>query len=105
MGAAHAGGRGLAERQHKARGNIGIAAHRDTYFRPLRLIRPNDEIRLKTARGTQRYTVTRTEVVPPSDTEVLASATDRDLTLVTYYPFHYVGYAPQRFVVHARKSG
>jgi sortase A len=101
LGAGHIPGTALPE----ARGNIGIAAHRDTYFWPLRLIRPNDEIGLKTARGTQRYTVTRTQVVPPSDAEVLASAPNRDLTLVTCYPFHYVGSSPERFVVYARKSG
>jgi len=84
-------------------GNVGIAAHRDTYFRPLRFIRPNDTISLKTPRGTLHYTVTNTEIVQPSEVEVLAKAPDRDLTLVTCYPFYYVGGAPKRFIVHARK--
>jgi sortase A len=84
-------------------GNVGIAAHRDTYFRPLRFIRPNDSISLKTTRGTLRYTVTNTEIVQPSEVKVLAKAPDRDLTLVTCYPFYYVGGAPKRFIVHAQK--
>jgi sortase A len=84
-------------------GNIGIAAHRDTYFRPLRTIHANDLIALKTPAGISRYAVTETEVVPPSDIGVLAPAFGRDLTLVTCYPFYYVGSAPQRFIVHARR--
>jgi sortase A len=84
-------------------GNIGIAAHRDTYFRPLRAIHANDVITLKTQAGTSRYAVTETEIVPPSDVGVLAPASGRDLTLVTCYPFYYVGSAPKRFIVHARK--
>ena len=84
-------------------GNVGIAAHRDTYFRPLRFIRPNDTISLKTPRGTLHYTVTNTEIVQPSEVGVLAKAPDRDLTLVTCYPFYYVGGAPKRFIVHAQK--
>jgi sortase A len=86
-------------------GNIGIAAHRDTYFRPLRTIHANDVIALKTQAGTSRFAVTETEIVPPSNIGVLATATGRDLTLVTCYPFYYVGNAPKRFIVHARKIG
>lgn len=85
-------------------GNVGIAAHRDTYFRCLRLIRPSDVIALKTATGIFRYAVTRTEVVPPSDAGVLARMPDRDLTLVTCYPFYIVGSAPERFIVYAKRS-
>ena len=84
-------------------GNVGIAAHRDTYFRPLRLIRPNDAISFKTPTGTFHYTVTKTEIVHPSDIQVLARS-NQDLTLVTCYPFYYVGSAPQRFIVQARKA-
>src|SRR5690242_14200788 len=62
-------------------GNIGIAAHRDTYFRPLRLIRANDVIALKTPAGTSRFTVTETEIVQPSAIGVLSRAPGRDLTL------------------------
>jgi sortase A len=84
-------------------GNIGIAAHRDTFFRPLRLIRARDVITLRTASGTARFTVTETEIVRPTRVEVLDRAPGRDLTLVTCYPFAYMGRAPQRFIVHARK--
>jgi sortase A len=86
-------------------GNIGIAAHRDTYFRPLRLVRANDVIALKTPAGIARYAVTETEIVQPSDVDVLDGAPGRDLTLVTCYPFYFVGNAPQRFIVHARRIG
>jgi sortase A len=86
-----------------ASGNIGIAAHRDTYFRPLRLIRLNDLIELKTPAGASRYCVTETKIVKPSDIGVLARTPGRDLTLVTCYPFYYIGSAPERFIVHARK--
>jgi sortase A len=86
-------------------GNIGIAAHRDTFFRPLRNIHPDDVIAVKTLAGTSRYAVTETEIVPPSDIGVLAPAAGRDLTLVTCYPFYYVGSAPKRFIVHARRIG
>jgi sortase A len=86
-------------------GNIGIAAHRDTYFRPLRAIRADDVITLNTPAGASRYAVTETKIVQPSDIGVLARAPGRDLTLVTCYPFYYIGSAPKRFIVHARKVG
>ena len=84
-------------------GNIGIAAHRDTYFRLLRKIRLNDVIERKTPVGASRYAVTDTKIVRPSDTWVLSRAPGRDLTLVTCYPFYYTGSAPKRFIVHAHK--
>jgi len=83
-------------------GNLGIAAHRDTYFRPLRLIRPRDIIEFTTPEGVWRYSVTDTEIVRPSDIQVLAKAPGRDLTLVTCYPFYYLGSAPERWIVHAK---
>lgn len=83
-------------------GNIGIAAHRDTFFRALRLIRVNDLVTLKTGTGLARFSVSDMQIVKPSDTQVLAAAPGRDLTLVTCYPFYYVGSAPKRFIVHAR---
>ena len=101
LGAGHIPGTALPP----GSGNIGIAAHRDTYFRPLRVIRANDVITLKTPAGTSRYEVTGTRIVRPTDISVLARAPGRDLTLVTCYPFFYVGSAPQRFIVHARKIG
>src|SRR5688572_1617438 len=82
-------------------GNIGLAAHRDTFFRRLRYIRPNDEIRLVTADGTFVFSVQRTRIVWPKDTWVLDATASPTLTLVTCYPFTYIGAAPQRFIVHA----
>jgi sortase A len=84
------------------RGNAVFAGHRDTFFRPLKDLREGDVIRLMTTRGAFEYRVTRTKVVPPTDVSVLAPSPDRSLTLVTCYPFVYVGKAPQRFIVHAR---
>jgi len=85
------------------RGNIGIAAHRDTFFRPLAELRQSDEILLTTSYGTFRYVVDATEIVDPSDVQVLHQTADPQLTLVTCYPFSYVGPAPKRFIVHARQ--
>ncbi len=101
LGAGHIPGTALVPHG----GNIGIAAHRDTYFRPLRAIHANDVIDLRTPAGTSRYTVTEAKIVRPSDVSVLARAPGRDLTLVTCYPFFYVGSAPERFIVHARMIG
>jgi len=86
-------------------GNIGIAAHRDTFFRPLREIQHNDLITLTTLQGVYRYEVRGMEIVDPSDTRVLSRTPDAELTLVTCYPFYYVGSAPKRFIVHARQQG
>ena len=83
--------------------NIGIAAHRDTFFRPLRDIRRSDEILVTTSYGTYRYVVDATEVVDPSDVQVLRQTGAPRLTLVTCYPFTYIGSAPKRFIVHARQ--
>jgi sortase A len=83
-------------------GNTVMAGHRDTFFRPLMNLRDGDEIRLTTARGTFEYRVIKTEIVDPEDVSVLAPTAARSLTLVTCYPFVYVGRAPQRFIVHAR---
>ena len=101
QGAGHIPGTALP----RGDGNIGIAAHRDTYFRPLRRIHVNDVLALQTPTGTSRYAVTETEIVRPADVGVLARAPGRDLTLVTCYPFFYLGNAPERFIVHARKIG
>jgi sortase A len=101
QGAGHIPGTALPT----GRGNIGIAAHRDTYFRPLRIIHANDVIVLKTTAGISQYSVTEATIVQPSDVGVLAGAPGRDLTLVTCYPFSYVGNAPERFIVFARKVG
>ena len=85
-------------------GNSGIAGHRDTFFRELRDIRKNDEIQLQTATGLFRYEVDWVKVVEPNDSTVLQTSTQEStLTLVTCYPFHFVGSAPKRFVVRAHK--
>ena len=86
-------------------GNAGIAAHRDTFFRPVREIRPNDIITLTTFRGVFQYRVDGTEIVDPHNVQVLHRTQDAELTLVTCYPFYYVGSAPKRFIVHARQQG
>jgi sortase A len=86
-------------------GNIGIAGHRDTFFRELKDIRQNDEIRIQTATGLFRYAVDWAQVVDPKDTVVLEHSTlESTLTLVTCYPFYFVGPAPKRFVVRAHKD-
>lgn len=85
-------------------GNVAIAGHRDTFFRALRHIRRDDEIRLTTLSGAYRYRVVAIKVVEPEEIGVLDGSDDAILTLVTCYPFDYVGSAPQRFVVRAHKS-
>jgi sortase A len=82
-------------------GNSALAAHRDTFFRPLRDIRIGDELRLTTAHEELRYRVRETLVVGPEDVRVLDSTDSPSLTLITCYPFNYVGHAPQRFIVRA----
>ena len=82
-------------------GNVALAGHRDTFFRPLRNIRKGDAIDLQTERGTYRYVVESTNIVGPRDVGVLAASGGETLTLVTCYPFYYVGSAPKRFIVRA----
>jgi sortase A len=84
-------------------GNVGIAGHRDTYFRPLRNIRQDDFITLTTPLGEYRYRVVSARVVSPTDVEVLGSSAGEILTLVTCYPFYFVGSAPDRFIVRAER--
>lgn len=84
------------------RGNIALAGHRDTFFRGLRLIRQDDEITLTTLHGAYRYRVESTKIVEPEETDVLDTSDNDILTLVTCYPFNFVGSAPQRFIVRAR---
>jgi LPXTG-site transpeptidase (sortase) family protein len=86
-------------------GNSAIAAHRDGLFRPLRHIRRGDAIRLRTRRGDLDYRVDETKVVQPSDLSVLAPRRADSVTLITCYPFNFVGSAPQRFIVHAERVG
>ena len=85
-------------------GNVGIAAHRDSFFRPLRHIAAHDRITLTTPAGVFNYIVESTELVSPKDVHVLDPSSTPELTLITCYPFHYIGPAPQRFIVHARRT-
>jgi sortase A len=80
-------------------GNLGIAGHRDGFFRPLKDIRVGDSFALETYRGAEQYTVTSIEIIDPSQTEVLAPTDTPMVTLVTCYPFYFVGHAPKRFIV------
>lgn len=82
-------------------GNVGIAGHRDTFFRPLRNVRMDDVITLTTLEGEFRYRVVFMKVVTPEDVAVLDSTENEVLTLITCYPFYFVGPAPERFVIRA----
>jgi sortase A len=86
-------------------GNAGLAGHRDTFFRALRGIRPGDEILWTSLENSSRYVVEFTEVVDAAEIRVLNSTEETTLTLVTCYPFYYIGPAPERFVVRAHLAG
>ena len=83
-------------------GNAGIAGHRDTLFRGLFKIEKNDLIEFQTPAGSYNYQVERTSIVKPDDVTVLHASQHPEMTLVTCYPFYYVGSAPDRFIVKAR---
>ncbi len=83
------------------RGNVGIAGHRDGFFRVLKDIAVGDEIELETLAGIERFAVEQTMVVRPEDVWVLEPTPQPALTLVTCYPFYYSGKAPERFIVRA----
>jgi sortase A len=87
------------------KGNVGVAAHRDTFFRGLRNVRQGDLVRLETVDGTYLYKVDTMKIVWPKNVEVLDPTADRRLTLVTCYPFNYIGSAPKRFIVQAKQVG
>jgi sortase A len=82
-------------------GNAAFAGHRDTFFRKLRDVRKGDEIVFTTPEGRHRYVVSDVRVVQPSDVSVLEPTPSPVLTLVTCYPFNYIGSAPERFIVRA----
>jgi sortase A len=84
-------------------GNVGISAHRDTFFRPLKDIQRDDIVTVTTLRGEYRYRVVSTKVVSPNAVEVLHSDGGEILTLVTCYPFYVLGPAPSRFIVRAER--
>lgn len=82
-------------------GNIGIAGHRDSFFRPLENVRVGDAIELLTEKGKDIYTVDGTRIVSPTEVSVLQPRKTNSITLVTCYPFHFVGPAPNRYIVEA----
>ena len=98
LGAGHVPGTALPGHD----GNVAIAAHRDTFFRALKAILVGDRIQFATVHGAYEYVVDSTEIVEPEDTRVMEWRGRSELTLITCYPFYFVGAAPQRFVVHAR---
>jgi len=82
-------------------GNLGIAGHRDSFFRGLKEIGPGDIVELETSQRKEQYVVEKVQIVSPEDVEVLQPTREPSLTLVTCFPFYYVGSAPQRYVVTA----
>jgi len=82
-------------------GNIGIAGHRDTVFRPLRRIKVGDPLEITTADRTYHYRISKTLIVGPDDVYVLDPTDRPTVTLVTCYPFDFIGHAPKRFIVQA----
>lgn len=84
-------------------GNASMAGHRDTFFRALRSLRVGDDVRMVTTRGTFDYRVSRMVIVGPHDVSVLHPDDGTALTLITCYPFTYVGDAPLRFIVQAQR--
>ena len=85
-------------------GNSAIAGHRDGLFRPLKDLKVGDEILFRSTRDEYRYKVTKTAIGQPDDVSVLGARSKNTLTLITCYPFYYVGSAPKRFVVHAERE-
>jgi sortase A len=85
-------------------GNVGIAGHRDSFFRGLRHLEVGDDLKLTTLEGVAFYRVAAVDVVDPTDVEVLDPTDEPTLTLVTCYPFYYVGDAPRRYVVTAQQT-
>jgi LPXTG-site transpeptidase (sortase) family protein len=85
-------------------GNVVLGGHRDTFFRPLKGIQEGDEISLLTPEGSYRYIVDWTKVVKPTNTQPLMPTQQATLTLVTCYPFYWVGAAPERFIVRAHQA-
>ena len=81
-------------------GNLGISGHRDGFFRVLKDVHKGDVIEVQTRLAVHRYRITSVEIVDAADAHLLKETEDPTVTLVTCYPFYYVGHAPQRFIVH-----
>jgi sortase A len=106
-GATHRGLRqGVAHLLNSAypgeRGNVALAGHRDTYFRPLKDLEEGDVIRITTPDGTFSYEVDSLMIVPPNRGDLVQPSQVPELTLVTCYPFYWIGPAPKRFIVRAK---
>jgi sortase A len=86
-------------------GNLGIAGHRDGFFRGLKDVTTGDTVELETADGTQTYVIDSIKIVEPNDVSVLQKGPSDSLTLVTCFPFYFIGSAPQRYIVHASLTG
>jgi LPXTG-site transpeptidase (sortase) family protein len=86
------------------RGNIGIAAHRDSFFRALKDAKKGQKMSLQTLHGTRHFTLSNIQVIDPSNISVLEASSESKLTLVTCYPFYHVGSAPQRYIVTATED-
>ncbi len=82
-------------------GNLGVSAHRDSFFRSLKDIELGDEILVQSTYGVEKYAVSNINIVPKADASVLAPVDQKTLTLVTCYPFYHVGHAPERYIVTA----
>ena len=82
-------------------GNLGISGHRDGFFRGLKDIEVGDDILIQTTRGVEKYAVSSITIIPKEDISVLAPTTEKTLTLITCYPFYFVGHAPKRYIVTA----
>ncbi|MGD0545929.1 MAG: VWA domain-containing protein [Candidatus Acidiferrales bacterium] len=85
-------------------GNVAIAGHRNTHFLPLKEVQAGDKISVTTPRGNMEYAVQYVEIVSPDDVDAINPTDDSQLTLITCYPFFYVGSAPERFIVHAKST-
>jgi sortase A len=99
----HGAGRIEGTSQFGAWGNTGIAAHRDGFFRALRHVKVGDVLQVELPETTLTYEIVSTRVVDPAETSVLGPMDQPTITLVTCYPFYFVGSAPQRFIVHATR--
>jgi sortase A len=86
-----------------AKGNLGIAGHRDGFFRGLKDIQTGDTISLVTRAATETYVVDNIQIVDPTDVSVLQPESVSSLTLVTCYPFYFIGSAPKRYIVHSSR--
>jgi sortase A len=97
-------GRIIGTAQMDGRGNLGIAGHRDGFFRGLKDLAVGDNIYIDRTGQTDTYAVANIEIVSPTDVSVLKATQLPSVTLVTCYPFYYVGSAPQRYIVHANSE-